>query len=361
MYTFGYDYGIKPIMMIVGDTEFASFLGSDEFVALAYDQVPEFGLLVNPPRLSLVFSNGEAARKCFAHFKNWSGESGDGDAVRISFVEFNDGGYGICISQEVDRLTNRMVPEILREEVELIIMNAGRMKTFPQRSEAYKWFKSATEKVPFVLAPKTVEDFPIRELAIRKREIYYFQEDNIPEHSLEDLLVRGKNSKEEQETNREIPEESKLGRDGIYKRRQAQLSRFFPVTLERLSFNKPFLQTKAQLVGEGYQEWQITQAACNIALKHNVPELFTTVSNTSDSDEEQINSVTFNVLEFLLANHEDLSRTLPPNTQLSTVNLKVQIQADSFELLKYVAKSHCKDITPNELQSKLGGYELLIK
>ena len=359
MKTVGYDYGTKPTVMIVGDTEFPNFLGSEEFVALAYDQVFEFGLLINPPRLSLVFSNVEVARKCFTHFKSWSGESEDGDAVRISFVEFKDGGYGICISQEVDRLVNRLLPEIFRKEVELRIMNAGRMKTFPKQSAAYKWFKSATEQSPFVLAPQAIESAPIRELAIRKREIYYFQENNIPEHSLENSLVRSKDIKVEQETRRQIPQGIRFRRDGIYNRRQMQLSKFFPVTIERLNFNKDFLQTKTQLVGEGYQEWQIVQAACNIALKQSEPELFT--NEKDNPEEDQGDTVTMKVLNFLLKHHEDLERVLPSKKQLSIANLRTQIRADAYELLKYVTESDCKDIKPSDLQNELEKHKLLAK
>jgi hypothetical protein len=367
MLRFGYDYGIRPMAIVVGDTEFLRFLGSREFVALAYDQITEFGLLINPPRLTLVFSNTEVARECFRHFNEWSGDSSDGDAVRISFIEFNDGGYGICISQEVNRLIGRMIPDIIREEVELRIMNSGRMKTFPRQSEAYKWFKSVTEKSPFVLAPAVTGEDPIRELAIRKREIYYFQEGDIPEHSLESSLLRGRDIKEAEERIRDIPDEVRFGRDGIHNRRRRQLSRFFPVTIERLSLNKDFLQTKSQLSSEGYQEWQVVQAACNIALRHSAPGLFTPDVDTADDldipdDQDDVHTrrVTLRILQFLLANHESVVRVLPPNEQLLISAMKAQIQADSYVLLKHVTESNCKGLKPAELQGALETHRLLI-
>lgn len=148
----GYDYSTKPLVLVGGDIQFIQLL-QDGFLAVGYGVVPEFGLLINAPALWIMFDTTEAARKCFTHFIRWNGASGDGDAVRISFVEFDDGGYGMCTSQDIEKLLNRVVPEMYRDEVEPRIMVVGHLKTFPQRSEGYLWFKSRVETSPFVFAP----------------------------------------------------------------------------------------------------------------------------------------------------------------------------------------------------------------
>lgn len=371
----GYDYGAKPTMIIVGDTEFPDFLATQEFLALVYDQLPKFGLLVNPPRLSMVFRNIEIGRNCFTHFKNWTDISEDGDAIRISFIEYKDNSYGMCISQDVDRLVKRIIPKNLHNEVELKMLNVGQIRIFTKEGNGYEWFKSEVQKSPFILAPRDVKSAPIRELALRKREVQFFQEDNIPEHTVEYSLFHHKNAKNKGDERQVITSNIALHHNAIYKRRRLQLSRFFPVTLERLRFNKKFLEVKSKLIEEGCKEWQILQAACNIALRHSVPELFLSekkqrkntknsnkgnkkqsINKTSENDQS---SAMLNILEFLINHHEDLSRVLPPNEWLSLPNLKAQIQADSLELLIYTGKSKYEDLNLEELQTELEKNDLL--
>jgi hypothetical protein len=164
MVPFGYDYGTKPIVLVPGDTEFIDLLNRG-FLAIGYGVVPEFGLLVDAPLLLMGFKNETIARQCFSHFVEWSGEDSDGDAVRISFVEFNNGEFGMCVSQDIERLLKRSIPEIYRKEVEPRIMVVGHLKTFPHQSDGYRWFKSGAMTSPFVLAPQSVNGEPIQEIA----------------------------------------------------------------------------------------------------------------------------------------------------------------------------------------------------
>ncbi len=57
MRMFGCDYGVKPLMIILGDTESPDFLGSKDFLALVYDQIPDFGLYLANIRTTFLFSN----------------------------------------------------------------------------------------------------------------------------------------------------------------------------------------------------------------------------------------------------------------------------------------------------------------
>ena len=356
MVPFGYDYGTKPIVLLPGDTEFLDLLNRG-FLALGYGIVPEFGLLVDTPLLLMGFKNGTIARECFSHFMEWSGDTGDGDAVRISFVEFNDGEFGMCVSQDMERLLKRSISETYREEVEPRIMVVGHLKMFPHQSDSYKWFKSAAMSSPFVLAPQPVTGEPIKELALRKREINFYREDEIPEHTVENSLVRHRNVEEEKHVRREIPREFRFSTIGIYERREVQLSRFFPVTLERLSFDKEFIQIKQQLIGEGFRDWQVTQAGCNLALQYLAPELFENDSEESDPIRRGV--VAQSVLAFLIDNHQTLSLASVPADIFSVISMKEQIYADSSALLRYVLDSEIEIEDPNSLQEELIQHELL--
>ncbi|MGA9099257.1 MAG: hypothetical protein WB392_10030, partial [Methanotrichaceae archaeon] len=153
---FGYDYGTKPQVAVIADIEFPEILRSS-FIALAYDQVPQFGALVNSPLLTMVFKDDDGAQKCFTHFNSWCNSSGDGDIVGIGFIEFDSGEYGMCIYQEFDHVIKQCIPELLRSEVEPTLMSVGHLKMFPVQSEGYQWFKTLAEKEKFVLAPGTSE------------------------------------------------------------------------------------------------------------------------------------------------------------------------------------------------------------
>lgn len=64
---FGFDYGTKPRVAVVGDLEFPQLL-SDGLVALGYLEIPQFGVLVDPPVLVMAFWDKTIAKECFTHF-----------------------------------------------------------------------------------------------------------------------------------------------------------------------------------------------------------------------------------------------------------------------------------------------------
>jgi hypothetical protein len=356
----GYDYAAKPRVLVGGDIRVIQLL-RDSFLAVGYGIEPEFGLLINAPALWLMFDKTETARECFEHFTRWSGASSDGDAVRISFVEFDDGGYGMCTSQDVERLLSRTVPDVYRDEVEPIIMVPVHLKTFPQRSDGYYWFKSRVETSPFVFAPASKETPPMQDLAMRKRQVNFYTEHDMPEQSVEASLIRNRNATEGGIQSRAIPPEIRFGKKSFGERRQSQLRRFFPVTIERLGFHNPFQQVKAQLVGEGFREWQVIQAACNIAFRHRMPELFANNKSAEESaaQKEQSGPPALNILGYLLDNPEDINILLPPEEQLSAELLREQIYADAHELLRYFTESKQVDVQPTDLQGELAKHNLL--
>ena len=64
---FGYDYGTRPKVMILGDGEFPSLLRRG-LAALGYGTVPHFGVLVDTPLLSMMFDDEQVGNECSAHF-----------------------------------------------------------------------------------------------------------------------------------------------------------------------------------------------------------------------------------------------------------------------------------------------------
>ena len=346
----GFDYGTKPRVAVIGDLEFPQLLSND-LVALGYLEIPQFGVLVDPPVLVMAFQNKTIARECFMHFKGWSEASEDGDAVGIEFVEFEDNEYGLCVYQEPRRLTDRVLPKSHQSETEPLLMNVGYIKRFPQASRGYAWFKMMVKRSPFVLAPGTLNGELMLDLAIRKREVSFYQQDNIPENVMESILARPYQSDVEKPLKSSPKPNLKLSPLEIFQRRKTQLARFFPVTLERLRFNPTFSEIKQKLVEEGYQDWQVVQAGCNLVLKYRLPDLF---AKTDDSQYDATG-----VLDYLINYSEDVSAMLPPDQEISIERLLNQIKADTYELIQYAVDNELPEINKCDLQNMLLEYGLL--
>ena len=346
----GFDYGTKPRVAVIGDLEFPQLL-SDGFLALGYLRIPQFGILVDPPVLVMAFRDKTIAQECFMHFKGWSDASEDGDAVGIGFVEFEDNEYGLCVYQEPKRLTDRVLPKSHQSETEPLLMNVGYIKRFPQASQGYAWFKTMVKRSPFVLAPGTLNGELMLDLAIRKREVSFYQQDNIPENTMEFVLARPYQSDVEKQLKASPKPNLKLSRLEIFQRRKVQLARFFPVTLERLRFSLTFSEIKQKLVEEGYQDWQVVQAGCNLVLKYRLPELF------AKTDNGQYDAM--RVLDYLINHSEDVSKMLPPEQEISIRQLLKQIKTDTYELIRYIVDNELPEINKCDLQNMLSEYGLL--
>jgi hypothetical protein len=347
---FGFDYGTKPRIAVVGDLEFPQRL-SDGLVALGYLRIPQFSVLVDPPVLVMAFQDKTIAQECFTHFKGWSDASEDGDAVGIGFVEFEDKEYGLCVYQEPNRLTDRVLPKSYQSETEPLLMNVGYIKRFPQASQGYAWFKTIVKRSPFVLAPGTLNGELMLDLAIRKCEVSFYQQDNIPENTMESVLARPYQSDVEKSLKASPTPNLKLSPLEIFQRRKSQLSRFFPVTLERLRFSSIFSEVKQKLIEEGYQGWQVIQAGCNLVLKYRLPQLF---AKTDDGHYDPMG-----VLDYLINHSEEVSAMLPPDQEISIEQLLKQIKADTYELIRYVVDGELPEISKCELQIMLSEHGLL--
>lgn len=351
----GFDYGTKPTVAVIGDIGFPELLRRG-LAGLGYSLLPQHGLLVNPPLLVMIFEDADTARECFTRFRGWCQDAPDGDAVGTTFIEYDSGEYGFCVYQEPRLLVQRLVPEPERSEFEQLMMVTAHLKLFPSQSPHYSWFKSAVRDRMFVLAPGTKDGELILDLALRKGQVHFYAQDQIPEESIASTFARLE-GEAGPPLPRPVSSEMKLRPRNIAERRRAQLSRFFPVTLERLAFQPSFDELKSQLKAEGYREWQVVQAACNVLLRRRKPELFRTVGTPASGQLEPQPSP----LEYLLHNSEDLSAPKPAEGALSASALRRQIHADMRHLLGYVGATDFLKTrhSRKQLQMELERRELL--
>lgn len=326
----GFDYGIKPYFMVIGDIEYPNLIHEGKPLAMGYGKIPYFGLLIEPPFTCLIFENEIKGRECFQHFKKWTEASKDGDAVSLSFIEKNEGGYAVCVYPEFSRLLDRCIPKFVQAEVDpLIVTPVSFPLTVGTISQHYLAFKQQTKQCPFVFcgASKTGELF--LDIAIRKRQVQFHKENEIPKSAPENIYfdIESRNITQPK-FKRKPPLESP---ERIRKRRWKRLKTFLPITLERLKCQSSFQSSRNFLLSENFAHWQILQAACNIVVSIRMCEKPHFQGLAQESAQAKI-------LEYLLNTFEEPNVVLPPNKYFSTETLRKQIIADTIELLKHLGK-----------------------
>lgn len=353
----GFDYGIRPHFIVVGDMEFPSLIEKAGFHGLAYLHVPQFGLLVNPPSVALLFENKDSGRECFMHFKHWADGSDDGDAVGVSFVEFDDGTYAVCIYQEEKRLIARCIHERIRPEITPIFMFCGRLLRMGKKSDHFECFKRQVADAPFVLLPATKEGGPIMELGIRKREVAFYDEHNVPANSMAASLLRAPASGAPDRERRPYPEEIRQTASDIMRRRRTQMARFFPVTLERLRFSSEIQDVRKRILVAGYRDWQITQALCNLTFHHRIGGQ--RPGDAGSAPDAASRPLGIDQLEYLLGTQEDIHAELAPMGVYDPGLVEEQIRADAVALFAHVSSPDPPEIDPAAVQAELERLGLL--
>jgi hypothetical protein len=356
MRPFGYDYAIKPSYSIKISDRFTTLLRSG-LLALGYSVLPVYGAYRDVPVLAMIFRSAAICRECFGLFRQWCNDDPeDGDNVKISFIELPDeGDYLLCVYPELERLAQRVIDESIRDEVLPLLAAPGHRKTFPL-SPHYAWFKQAARNREWILAPADPNGRIFADLGLLKREVTFYSLGDIPTNSMEAALIGKKNAYDSQLSS--DPATESLPDLGEMKaRRRTQLSRFFPVTLELLRFDANFNHILHDLVSEGYREWQIEQAGCNLSLRQHILELFAQLGDVHDAARE--NLIELLLLGHLIKNYEDCSKITGLHVKISRTSARDQIRADSRSLLSYCVRVGVIDSFSNRLQNELARLHLL--
>jgi len=323
----GFDYGVKPHFLALGDVEYTNLIHEAKPLAMGYGKFPHFGLLHDPPFACIVFENEDKGKECFQHFKGWAEGSEDGDAVSLSFIETSRGGYAVCIYPERDLLVDRCIPKHLQAEVSQLIMSTVSFPlTVDKISPYYLFFKGEAQNKPFIFCGSSRTGKLFLESAILKRKVNFFYEGEIPEDAPESVYSH-LNRQENKEISREKKESPKEPSEVIYKRRWKRLKTFLPITLEKLNYSVKFRDSKDVLLSEGFAVWQIVQAACNVVVSMRM-------CSKPHFDGLEEKSAAADILEFLLNGFEAPDVDFPQDIFSEEV-LREQTLADSNELLKY--------------------------
>ena len=314
---FGYDYGIKPSVMIVGDISFNEYIQKAKMRGLGYVSIPQHVLDKTPLEVVLMFENEVYGKKVIQCFTNWiSSSNGNGDALGLDIIEHDDGGgYTLCFYQDIDILLKRSIPEHIRDWVTPLYAGVTFFKVIDNVSEYYNWFKKAlkfskchiiggSSRSPFFEFPQIV-----------KSKINVYKESNIPENS--HLQVYGakkgitiKNGKKEfDEVKRKDAEES----------REKNIKYFYPITYDRLA-NQGFLGNIVSELEKDFERILIIQAICNLTLYFRLEK------------EGEVKSLGENyymvILEYLLENYESIRSYFPEESLYTKEMIIKQIEQD---------------------------------
>ena len=280
----GFDYGILPTVACAFDPEFVSLWNKAKCIGIGYTEIPQYGMRHDLLQASLIFEDHGSAANLFRLIKSWMEPPCDESAINICFVEDAERKkYYLNMGVDPEQLLIRTLGiDAERDFIPLEIV-AYASKEF-HLSEAFKRFRQIAEGEEIMLCVMKADPRLRRtdgwasvmlpaddsmidlELAFIKRDIRFLDRRALtPELAAFYEECDGKRLSKDPPSPR-IPSPRE-----VETQRQKQLRRFFPVTLARLSCNESFERAKQEFANE-YQDWQITQAACNLFARANWSE-----------------------------------------------------------------------------------------
>lgn len=323
---FGFDYAIKPKIMIVADVEFSELIRKASIFGLGYISIPQNALVNQPLQIALIFNNEEYGRKAMLSFHNWINSSnGDVDAFIMDIIEKKDGGYVLCFYQGIECLINRNIPSYLRKWVTPLIASATHFKEIENVSGDYLRFKNALQfsrcHIIGATKYKLFTDIP----DIVKTKINIYTEDNIPEGS----PIVGYKPLTREEIKKSRKTFDKIQQENLEEERDRSLKYFFPITYEKI--RRGFLHEIVGELQEKHNKSQITQGICNLILQFRIEK-------DKDIDTKSKEWGPMDILEYLMDKHESPRSFFPNTNDISKEVLVKQMNADSEFLKDYFTR-----------------------
>jgi hypothetical protein len=285
----GFDYGVLPRIMVIGDLDFLTLWKKAACVAMCYTIVPQVGVRSNVPVAAMGFNNYQAAKKLFERFKSWMKPPCDETALTTAFISApEDGDYFLLVGTNPQQLVRRVLGEGAENDYFPLTVGRFLVKKF-QLSAHFETFRRLVTGKEILIcptrAPREIQgpDMSSVTLAIDPEDMGlqdgFFKRDV----SFLDKALLAPDTIEYRVT--EIPSTDKPTFDSesspppptpeeVTHLRKRQMKRFFPVTIARLPYNQSFKIARENLLSK-YAEWQIIQAACNLYARGNWPQLGT--------------------------------------------------------------------------------------
>ena len=301
------------------------------------------------PTISLVAQSGDALAKAFSIFHDWSTAT-DSDAVELTFVIRDAGGYLLVISPEPSRLEQR----ILGYDRTHRVISASHLWSKPidslnPRLLAFRDRYASARIAPYFLdgatytGPQTafrmVTPPDLHEVSglepLLKFEVTFVDESEADPGTIGRIV-----SNIESSPNRQSPvRPHKPSPSEIASLRVRALSCHFPVTLERMRTTRDIRDLVRDLQQEGINPWQVEQALCNLVLASDLNKKGVTTRR-------QMHERTTSALD---TRYELADGSALPLFGIERV--RSQVLADGNELLAHMKAERANDLS--SLQARL--------
>lgn len=324
----GFDFGVKPKYIVVGDTQFGDFFQDAKCIGLAY-LVSEANTRNIPIGLHFLFENEKPAKKYFDCLLEWVEKSGeDGEAVDLAFIERKDGGYTLAISQEYSRLLRSIVPKYLINKIDALFMTLTQYKRLEQKSDNYVNFKeNYTRSEKISISYSILKDQKIikqSEVYFTKKVFSFYHEELDKEIPAVQSYIRIRNN--EHFDKNDFPSPPKQSKEEISERRTKEMKELLPFTMNRLS--NLWLTELVKELGTEHDKELVYQAICNLTVFERIKQLEDIDLNGFLSEGGSLR-----ILEYLVSTYESFDSFYPDENFYSKERVLNQMKRDQKELL----------------------------
>ena len=344
--------------MAVGIYEFPSHLTAASVDAVAYGFEHSEELNRGLPIISLVAQDADHLARAFQDFAAWAAAT-DPDAVEVTFVFRESGGYLLTIEPEVTHLERRCLGfDRAHRAMASSVMWVKPIDTVDPMLKRLREYSSRTLS-PFLFHGATyggsrssleASSLPqVRPLSgvppLLKFEVNFVDEKDVLPHSSAWYAIELDAGRE----SRSKPQYRVPNASDTAQRRIGALRCHFPVTLERLARSSWFLTMRNDLTAAGIKPWQIEQALCNLVLCRDMGcgEHFTGLS---------ARKLQRAVVEALRSRYELADGVSVPHFALEQI--EIQLLADGNALLKDMRKE--PQVAISDLQAALASVSALV-
>jgi hypothetical protein len=329
----GFDYGVKPFLMLVGDIEFSDFFTKADCRGVIYMFRGGDKSEMIPVQMAFMFQNEEPAEKFMDNLLGWISKSNnEGDAVSMEFIENDKGGYIIGISPEINRFSDRMIPKYLKNRVTPFFMVQTHFKEIDTLGENYLNFKTNHSKadgiaIGYVIG--TVNGVTKKsEKYFTKKDFRFYKQNEIPNDS---MAVSYKAVSEKRSFDpRKLRKPPKDSREEIAERRISEMKSLLPLTYNKLK--NLWLGDIQKKLSETYDIEIVKQAICNLTI-------FERLMQVEDLSKDFTKTGYANsILDYLLSTYESFDSYYPLDDSYTDERIINQIKNDQKELENYLNK-----------------------
>lgn len=330
----GYDYGVNPFMILLGDMEFSDLFLKAECVGILYISGMDEAHEMTPVEIAFLFLNEKQAEELFECLLGWIEKSnGDGDAVAIGFIENIKGGYNVAISPEIEHLIDRLTPDNFKNRITPIAVAQTHYKKIDNIGGNYLTFKNNLHKAAKVRIgyavgnPKDINNIKQGRKSFFKTKFCFAVENDRSELSKGYSIAVASKKKFNPKALSKGPSDS---RHNISKRRIKRIQEFLPITYSKLT-NKwlELIQTK---LSSKYDLDLVMQAICNITMFERIKS---TRELTLDFAKPGFAT---DILAYLTTSYESFDSYYPADSFYTEERVVKQIENDKRELETFLNK-----------------------